>query len=84
MSPSDITRTMLSRMCLSLYSAGSVTPKVGPSGSSRSKSDFKLIARFWDVRRGQITIGGIDVSSIEPEHLMRCMSLCIPGCDPVQ
>ena len=34
----------------------------------------KLIARFWDIRKGQITIGGMDVKTIEPEHLMRCMS----------
>ena len=53
--------------------AGSVTALVGPSGSGKSTIS-KLIARFWDVRKGQITIGGIDVSTIEPEHLMRCMS----------
>ena len=52
---------------------GSVTALVGPSGSGKSTIS-KLIARFWDVRKGQITIGGIDVSTIEPEHLMRCMS----------
>ena len=45
----------------------------GPSGSGKSTIS-KLIARFWDVRKGQITIGGMDVSTIEPEHLMRCMS----------
>ena len=53
--------------------AGSVTALVGPSGSGKSTIS-KLIARFWDVRKGQITIGGMDVSTIEPEHLMRCMS----------
>ena len=53
--------------------AGSVTALVGPSGSGKSTIS-KLIARFWDVRKGQITIGGIDVRTIEPEHLMRCMS----------
>ena len=45
----------------------------GPSGSGKSTIS-KLIARFWDVKKGQITIGGMDVSTIEPEHLMRCMS----------
>ena len=45
----------------------------GPSGSGKSTIS-KLIARFWDIRKGQITIGGMDVSTIEPEHLMRCMS----------
>ncbi|MBS6878628.1 MAG: ABC transporter ATP-binding protein [Ruminococcus sp.] len=53
--------------------AGSITALVGPSGSGKSTIS-KLIARFWDVRKGQITIGGIDVRTIEPEHLMRCMS----------
>ena len=53
--------------------AGSVTALVGPSGSGKSTIS-KLIARFWDIRKGQITIGGMDVSTIEPEHLMRCMS----------
>ena len=45
----------------------------GPSGSGKSTIS-KLIARFWDVRKGQISIGGMDVRTIEPEHLMRCMS----------
>ncbi len=53
--------------------AGSVTALVGPSGSGKSTIS-KLIARFWDVRKGKITIGGMDISTIEPEHLMRCMS----------
>ena len=52
---------------------GSITALVGPSGSGKSTIS-KLIARFWDVRKGQITIGGMDVRTIEPEHLMRCMS----------
>ena len=73
MSLSDITRTMLSRYVSFSIPAGSVTALVGPSGSGKSTIS-KLIARFWDVRKGQITIGGIDVSTIEPEHLMRCMS----------
>ena len=46
---------------------------IGPSGSGKSTIS-KLIARFWDIRKGQITIGGMDVRTIEPEHLMRCMS----------
>ena len=53
--------------------AGSFAALVGPSGGGKSTAG-QLIARFWDVRKGQITIGGIDVSTIEPEHLMRCMS----------
>ena len=47
---------------------------IGGYNCSGKSTISKLIARFWDVRKGQITIGGIDVSTIEPEHLMRCMS----------
>lgn len=32
-----------------------------------------LMAGGWYVRKGQISIGGMDVRTIEPEHLMRCM-----------
>lgn len=53
--------------------AGSITALVGPSGSGKSTL-AKLIARFWDVKKGAITIGGEDLKSIEPEHLMRSMS----------
>ena len=52
---------------------GEAVAIIGSSGSGKSTIS-KLIARFWDVRKGQITIGGIDVRTIEPEHLMRCMS----------
>ena len=50
-----------------------MTAIVGPSGSGKTTL-CNLIARFWDVRKGQISIGGMDVRTIEPEHLMRCMS----------
>jgi ATP-binding cassette subfamily B protein len=50
-----------------------VTALVGPSGSGKSTLS-RLIARFWDVRSGEITIGGINIRSIDPERLMRCMA----------
>lgn len=53
--------------------SGSVTALVGPSGSGKSTVS-KLIARFWDVRKGEIIIGGTNISTIDPEHLMRSMS----------
>lgn len=53
--------------------AGSITALVGPSGSGKSTL-AKLIARFWDVRTGKITIGGEELRSIEPEYLMHSMS----------
>lgn len=53
--------------------AGSITALVGPSGSGKSTL-AKLIARFWDVKSGEITIGGEELRNIEPEHLMHSMS----------
>ncbi|MDR1599238.1 MAG: ABC transporter ATP-binding protein/permease [Oscillospiraceae bacterium] len=53
--------------------AGSLTALVGPSGSGKSTVS-RLIARFWDVDKGRITIGGVDVKTLDPEHLMSYMS----------
>jgi ATP-binding cassette subfamily B protein len=53
--------------------AGGVTALVGPSGSGKSTVS-RLIARFWDVDSGRITIGGKDVKTLDPEHLMGYMS----------
>lgn len=53
--------------------AGSITALVGPSGSGKSTVS-RLIARFWDADKGRVTIGGIDVKSLDPEHLMSHMS----------
>ena len=48
---------------------GQVTALVGPSGGGKSTA-AKLAARFWDVDRGRITLGGVDVSTVEPEALL--------------
>lgn len=48
---------------------GHVTALVGPSGSGKSTA-AKLAARFWDVDSGSIKVGGINVSSIDPETLL--------------
>ena len=48
---------------------GEVTALVGPSGSGKS-TVAKLAARFWDAGEGQITVGGIDVSAVDPETLL--------------
>ncbi len=53
--------------------ADSITALVGPSGSGKSTLT-RLIARFWDVKKGAVKIGGIDVRTMEPEHLMSYMS----------
>ena len=49
---------------------GEVTALVGPSGGGKSTA-AKLAARFWDVTGGKITLGGVDVSSVEPEALLK-------------
>ncbi|MDR0628951.1 MAG: ABC transporter ATP-binding protein/permease [Treponema sp.] len=51
----------------------SITALVGPSGSGKSTMT-RLIARFWDVRSGSIRIGGVDIKTLEPEHLMGFMA----------
>ena len=53
--------------------AGSLTALVGPSGSGKSTVS-RLIARFWDTDSGRITIGGQDIKTFDPEHLMSYMS----------
>jgi ATP-binding cassette subfamily B protein len=53
--------------------ADGITALVGPSGSGKSTIS-KLIARFWDVNKGAIKIGGVDVKTLDPEHLMSYMS----------
>ena len=48
--------------------AGSLTALVGPSGSGKS-TIAKLIAGFWDVTKGRITLGGVEESRIPLEQL---------------
>ena len=49
---------------------GEVTALVGPSGGGKSTT-AKLAARFWDIDQGKITLGGEDISQIEPETLLQ-------------
>jgi len=49
---------------------GEVTALVGPSGGGKSTS-AKLAARFWDIDKGTITLGGQDISKIDPEALLK-------------
>ncbi len=53
---------------------GELTALVGPSGGGKSTAT-KLAARFWDVNSGQITLGGVDISTIEPEVLLKKFSI---------
>lgn len=50
-----------------------MTALVGPSGSGKSTL-LQLIARFWDVDKGMITIDGNDIKTIDPETLRLSMS----------
>lgn len=49
---------------------GQITALIGPSGGGKSTA-AKLAARFWDAGRGRITLGGIDISTVDPETLLR-------------
>ena len=49
---------------------GEVTALVGPSGGGKSTA-CKLVARFWDIQGGTITLGGIDISKVDPEVLLK-------------
>ena len=53
---------------------GEKTALVGPSGSGKSTA-AKLAARFWDIQSGKITLGGQDISRIDPETLLQNYSV---------
>ncbi len=53
---------------------GEVTALVGPSGGGKSTA-MKLAARFWDVSSGKISIGNEEVNSVEPETLLKEISI---------
>lgn len=53
---------------------GEVTALVGPSGGGKSTVS-KLAARFWDIKSGKITLGGKDISTIDPEELLKNYSI---------
>ena len=53
---------------------GEVTALVGPSGSGKSTC-ARLAARLWDVTRGSIRVGGVDISTVDPEVLLSDYSM---------
>ncbi|WP_308857922.1 ABC transporter ATP-binding protein [uncultured Oscillibacter sp.] len=53
---------------------GEVTALIGSSGSGKSTA-CKLAARFWDVSGGKVSLGGTDVSTVDPEALLRSYSM---------
>ena len=52
---------------------GQVTALVGASGSGKSTA-VKLASRFWDVSSGTVFVGGVDVSTVDPETLLSAFS----------
>lgn len=53
---------------------GEITALIGPSGGGKSTS-AKLAARFWDINSGTITLGGHNITEIEPETLLKNYSV---------
>ena len=53
---------------------GEVTALVGPSGGGKSTC-ARLAARLWDIDQGQITVGGVDISTVDPEVLLTDYSM---------
>ena len=53
---------------------GEVTALIGPSGGGKTTVS-RLAARFWDNGTGKITVGGMDISKIDPEKLMSLYSI---------
>jgi ATP-binding cassette subfamily B protein len=49
---------------------------IGPSGGGKTTVS-RLAARFWDVTKGKITVGVIDISKIDPEVLMKLYSIVL-------
>lgn len=53
---------------------GEITALVGPSGGGKTTVS-RLAARFWDINQGRITVGGMDISKVDPETLLSLYSI---------
>ena len=53
---------------------GEVTALIGESGSGKT-TIAKLAARFWDINSGKIELGGEDISTVDPETLLKNFSI---------
>ena len=53
---------------------GEVTALIGPSGGVKTTVS-RLASRFWDIDGGKITVGGMDISKIDPEQLLSMYSI---------
>ena len=69
----DEEKTVLTDVCFAAKQ-GEVTALVGPSGGGKTTVS-RLAARFWDVTAGRVTVGGQDISRIDPETLLSVYSI---------
>lgn len=53
---------------------GEITALVGPSGGGKTTVS-RLASRFWDIHQGVITVGGMDISKVDPETLLSLYSI---------
>lgn len=53
---------------------GEVTALIGPSGEGKTTVS-RLAARFWDIEKGRISVGGMDISKVDPETLLSLYSI---------
>lgn len=53
---------------------GEVTALIGPSGGGKTTVS-RMASRFWDANKGTITVGGMDISKVDPETLMSLYSI---------
>ncbi len=53
---------------------GEVTALIGPSGGGKTTVS-RLASRFWDIDAGKITVGGMDISKVDPEALLSMYSI---------
>ena len=53
---------------------GEVTALIGPSGGGKTTVS-RLASRFWDINKGKITVGGMNISEVDPETLMSLYSI---------
>lgn len=53
---------------------GEVTALIGPSGGGKTTVS-RLASRFWDVQKGRITVGGMNIQNVDPETLMSLYSI---------
>ncbi|KMY65939.1 ABC transporter [Desulfocarbo indianensis] len=69
---SYVDREVLEEVSLTIPEKG-LTALVGPSGSGKT-TITNLIARFWDVQKGKITIGGVDIKDMAPQTVCGLIS----------